>query len=105
MTIPQAGERSVAQWARRLSPEERAAQLARDEDLVRHDIRRAFIVALFGCVASLALGLALLGWAFHTTDPQISGVAFHSGLLFGYTGMVICLARYYLKGERQGWWA
>jgi hypothetical protein len=98
------GESSGARWTRRLSLEERAAELARAELLVRRDIRRAFLGALLGCAASLAVGLALMGWAIHTTDPALGQIAFLSGLILGYTGIVTTLARYYLRGEREGWW-
>jgi hypothetical protein len=91
-------------WARRPSPDERAAELARDERETQRDIRRAFAAAIAGCVLWLTAGLAFMGWAFHTTDHDLGETLLLSGLLVGYTGMVITLARYYLRGEREGWW-
>ena len=49
-------------------------------------------------------GLASIGWAIHTTDPGWARIAFLSGLVIGYTGIVVTLARYYLEGEKAGWW-
>ena len=96
--------RSKATWARIPSPDERAAELANYERLTTRDIRRACVLAIAGCFFWLSLGLLLLGWALHTTDRAYGQIAFLSGLLVGYTGMVVTLARYYLRGERAGWW-
>jgi hypothetical protein len=93
-----------ADWARLPSPEERAAELARIEREVATDVRRAFVAALAGCVVSLLAGLALMAWALHTTDPQLGEAAFLGGLIVGYAGITVTLARYYLRGERDGWW-
>ena len=86
------------------SPEERAAQVARAEELTTRDVRRSFMYAIGGCVLSLLIGLAAVGWAMHTTDAGWGRIAFLAGLFVGYTGIVVTLARYYLKGERAGWW-
>lgn len=91
-------------WARIPTLEERAAELARDERLTTGDIRRAFALAVGACFFWLAGGLALMGWAFHTTDRGYGQIAFLGGLIIGYAGMTITLARYYLKGEQSGWW-
>jgi len=104
MPNDQAKRLSRPDWARVPSPEERAHQLAEEERLVRRDIRRAFALTIGGCFFSLLIGLALVGWAFHTTDPGLGQIAFLSGLILGYTGIVVSLARYYLHGERSGWW-
>ena len=97
-------ESSHAQLARPLTPQERAAELARGERAVSRDVRRAFVLVLLGCVLSLLLGLLLMGWAVYTTDPQLGQIAFFGGLLVGYSGIVVSLAQYYLRGERAGWW-
>lgn len=97
-------ERSRAAWARIPTPEERAAELTRSERLTNRDIRVAFVLALGGCFFWLSVGLSLMGWALHTTDRDYGTIAFLGGLLVGYTGMVVTLARYYLRGVRSGWW-
>jgi len=90
--------------ARIPTPEERAAELARYERLTTRDIRRSFVFAVGGCLFWLAVGLVLMGWGLHTTDPGYGQIAFLGGLVVGYSGMVVTLVRYYLKGERSGWW-
>ena len=91
-------------WSRRLTPEERAAELARDERAVRGDIRRAFVGALCGCAFWLTAGLAAMGYGLHTTDRELGQIAFLAGLIVGYSGLTMTLARYYVRGEREGWW-
>ena len=95
---------SKATWARIPTPEERAAELEHSERLTTRDIRRAFVLAIVGCLFWLSVGLGLVGWALHTTDRDDGQIAFVGGLLVGYTGMFVTLARYYLRGERSGWW-
>jgi hypothetical protein len=86
------------------SPVERAAELERDERETRRDVRRAFVAAAGGCVVSAILGLLPMAWALHTSDPALGEIGFLAGPIIGYTGITIALARYYLKGERNGWW-
>lgn len=93
-----------ARWARVPSPEERAAELARDEHLTERDVRRALALTIVGCFVWLLVGLALIGWALHTMDVELGEIAFLGGLIVGYAGMATTLARYYLRGERSGWW-
>jgi hypothetical protein len=95
---------SAPRWARRLTPEERAAELAREERAVNGDIRRAFVGALCGCAFWLTAGLVAMGCGLHTTDPELGGIAFLAGLIIGYSGLTVTLARYYVRGEREGWW-
>ncbi len=93
-----------AQWTRLPSPQERAAEVARHEREVESDVRRAYLATLAGCALWLLAGLSLMAWAFHTTDPQLGQAAFLGGLIVGYAGITVTLARHYLRGERHGWW-
>lgn len=86
------------------TPEERAAEVARAEELTARDVRRSFLFAIGGCVFWLVVGLASIGWAIHTTDPGWGRIALLAGLVVGYSGMVVTFTRYYLKGEKAGWW-
>ena len=90
--------------ARLPTPDERAAALAEDERITRREVRRAFVRTLGSCLLSLGLGVGLMGWGVHTTDPGYGRIALLGGLIVGYAGIAISLARYYLKGERAGWW-
>lgn len=46
----------------------------------------------------------LMAMALHTTDRDLGQIAFLSGLIVGYAGIVVTFARYYLRGQNQGWW-
>ena len=91
-------------WAKPPTPDERAAQLLAEERATTSDVRRAFVIAILGCFWWMIVGMALMGWAFHTTDKQTGQIAFLGGLVVGYTGLTVTLARFYLRGERHGWW-
>jgi hypothetical protein len=91
-------------WTRRLSPEERAAELARDERVIQRAVRRALVQTVVACAVSLVVGLGLVGLGLHTTDVGWGQIAFFGGLVAGYTGIVVSMARCYLLGEAQGWW-
>lgn len=92
-------------WRARLpSPEERAAELERDERLVRRDLALAGLRTLGAVGGSLGVGLALMAIGLHTTDPAFGQIAFLAGLIVGYAGVVVSFARYYLRGQDQGWW-
>jgi hypothetical protein len=93
-----------AQRASIPSPEERAAQLAREERLTRREVRWAFARTLLACFAWLAVALLPMGWALHTTDFELGHAAFLGGMMIGYGGIAFTLGRYYLVGEERGWW-
>lgn len=97
-------EQSKTARTRVPTPEERAAEVARAEELTTRDVRRSFLFAIGGCIFWLIAGLASIGWAIHTTDPGWGRIAFLAGLIIGYTGIVVTLARYYLEGQQAGWW-
>jgi hypothetical protein len=90
--------------ARRPTPAERAAELAEDERVTRREVRRAFAWTLGGCLLSLGVALGLMGWGVHTNDPGYGQIALLGGLIVGYGGIATSVARFYLQGERVGWW-
>jgi uncharacterized YccA/Bax inhibitor family protein len=104
MSTPDEDHSARARWTPERTRTERAAQLARDELNASRDAHVAFILTLLGCVMWVVVGLALVAWALHTTDPELGGIAFMGGILVGYVGIVVTLARYYLRGEADGWW-
>jgi hypothetical protein len=92
-------------WRARLpSPEERAAELERDERLVRRDIRAASFRTLGAVGVSVGLGLILMAVGLHTTDSDLGQIAFLGGLIVGYAGIIFSFAQYYRRGQDQGWW-
>ena len=90
---------------RRPTPAERAAELAENERVTRREIRYAVGWTLWGCLVSLGIALGLMGWAVHTTDAGYGQIALLGGLIVGYGGIAISVARFYLLGERAGWWS
>ena len=86
------------------TPDERAARALSEQRADARDKLRAFVLAALGCIFWCAAGLALIGWSFHTTDDRWAHPAFLTGLIVGYSGIFVTLARFYLHGERVGWW-
>lgn len=78
---------------------ERAAELQRTEREFRQHARRELGVTLGGMVVCCAGGLGLMGWALHTTNSGISGIAFLAGPFVGQGGSLILLLRHYARGE------
>jgi hypothetical protein len=76
---------------------------AEERELLRQE-RWAYCRALLGCLASLMIGLALMGWSLHTTNQRWAGTAFWGGLLVGHGGITVVLTRLYRTGEESGWW-
>ncbi|HEY7408495.1 MAG TPA: hypothetical protein VH638_09530 [Gemmatimonadaceae bacterium] len=85
-----------------LSPSERAAQLLADERAGASERRRDYLVALIGALGSVALGLALLGQAVHTTDVRFGGVLFWAGLLVGNGGWFASMAWAWRRAAQRG---
>lgn len=76
------------------TPQERAAQLLSDERAHVRSMRWVMAQTLGGCIICCVLGIALVAWAVHTTDPGWGNIAFWSGLLLGDGGMMFLLLRY-----------
>jgi hypothetical protein len=87
---------------RRLSPAERAAELTAAERAFRRRRRRRWARALAGVGASLAAGLALIGYALHTADEGWGLIAFWGGLLVGNVGGFVTLLLTYMEAEANG---
>jgi hypothetical protein len=82
--------------------DERARELAADERDMTRALRRLFLQTVLGCVLCCALGLFLVAWALHTTDPGWGAIAFWSGLLIGDVGMLVLLLRHYRRITERG---
>lgn len=92
-----------ARWVRALpTPEERAAEVAELERLVERDRRRDLCVVGLEGALSLAVGLALVGWAFHTENVSHGWLALLSGLLLGNAGVLLALAHAYFLAVERG---
>ena len=92
---------SSAVHARRLSNEERALELARDEEFVRRRGRWLLLQTL-GCVLCCAAGVYLVGWALHARDPGWGAIFSWAGLLLGDVGMCVLLLRHHARTVGDG---
>lgn len=66
------------------------------------DRRRDLVRAALECWASCALGLLLIGWAFHTTDLTYGRAAFAAGIGIGNGGWLWSMVSLYRRRERRG---
>lgn len=62
----------------------------------------AWVRTALTCVAWSALGLIVMAWGLHTSDPDLGQVAWRGGMIIGYAGVVVTLARAYLKAKERG---
>lgn len=68
--------------------------------------RRRFWFAVrvvLGCFASTGLGLFLMGWAMHTTDVEMAGLAWVAGPVLGNGLTLLILGYAAIKWERDEW--
>jgi hypothetical protein len=70
--------------------------------LASRDAFRANVQAALMCVAWSAVGLVIMGWGLHTTDPDLGQVAWKGGVVVGYTGILLTVVRWYLKARERG---
>ena len=83
--------------------EERAAKLFAIEREAASAIRKVYVVVILICFFWMAVGLVLLGWAFHTTDERLGHIAFYAGILVTDVGVLGTLIYAYNRAEREGW--
>ena len=77
---------------------------AAEEEQAARDAMWAKVRMALGCVASSALGLFCMAWAFHTTDESLGRVLLSTGVIVGYAGVAICLLGGYTRGKDKGYW-
>ena len=70
--------------------------------LASRDAFRANVQAALMCVVWSAVGLVIMGWGLHTTDPELGQVAWKGGVIVGYTGILLTVVRWYLKARERG---
>ena len=75
-----------------------AAQLESERERRRLWLRTAIL-----CVVWPLIGLSLIGWSLHTTNPLYGPVAFWAGLGIGDGGTLLTLVHAWLAAERKGW--
>jgi hypothetical protein len=73
-----------------------------EHQLAERDAFRARVRTAIMCVVWSAVGLFIMGWGLHTTDPDLGQVAWLGGMVVGYSGILFTLARAYLKARERG---
>jgi hypothetical protein len=81
-----------------------AMQAERDaaEAAAERDLRRDLVRAVLEAWGWVLLGLALVGWAFHTTSPSYGRAAFWAGIAVGNGGWLWSMLALYRRRERRG---
>jgi hypothetical protein len=82
--------------------EEMERKRVAEHRLASRDAFRANVQAALMCVAWSAVGLVIMGWGLHTTDPDLGQVAWKGGMIVGYTGILLTVVRWYLKARERG---
>jgi hypothetical protein len=62
----------------------------------------AHVRTALACVAWSALGLALMAWGLHTSDPELGQVAWKGGIVVGYAGILFTLIRAHATAKDRG---
>ena len=74
------------------------------ERLAARATRRDLALTALLCAAWCIAGLALVGWAFHTTDEDAGRLAFVLGVGGGNAGIIFTCLAAYRRGEERGDW-
>ncbi|MEP7383648.1 MAG: hypothetical protein ABI910_18325 [Gemmatimonadota bacterium] len=85
------------------TPAERALDLAARERELRREIRWVYARAVLFCLGWLAIALAAIAWAVHSSDEQSAAIAFWGGLLVGNGGILGTLFLTYSRALAEGW--
>lgn len=78
----------------------RAEERVEARRATRHDLAWTAVQ----CVCWVALGLLLIGWSLHTTDPVLGLAAFYGGVGIGNGGWIFTALAAYARGEKRGDW-
>ena len=81
-----------------------AAEHLETERDVQRMTRRALVRASAECLGSCFIGLLIMAVGFHVNDVPLGKVFFYGGMVVGYAGITVALARAYRAGEERGDW-
>lgn len=65
---------------------------------------RDLAVSALQAMGWVAIGLALIAWALHSTSDTYGRIAFYSGVAIGNGGWVFTMLAAYRRGEKRGDW-
>jgi len=68
-----------------------------NRDTFRAHVRTAAMCVVWSCV-----GLVCMGWGLHTTDKELGQIAWKGGMIVGYAGILVTVARAHLKSRDRG---
>ena len=84
--------------------DEMAERARTAHERAQRDQVRDLVLTAVQCVAWVAAGLALIGWAFHTTSMTWGRIAFLGGIAIGNGGWIFTILAAYRRGEARGDW-
>lgn len=73
-----------------------------EHQLAERDAFWARVRTAVMCVVWSGVGLLIMGWGLHTTDPELGQMAWLGGMIVGYSGIVFTLARAHLRAKERG---
>ncbi len=85
-----------------LTQTERAAELQRSEREAERERLRDLLRSALECFLWCGIGLALIAWAMHTTDPGWGLIAFYGGLVVGNGGILFTLIMAHNRAIERG---
>lgn len=83
---------------------EMSRRRAEEAGEARRATRRDLAWTAAQCVLWVVLGLLLIGWSMHTTDPVLGRAAFYAGIGIGNGGWIFSALAAYARGEKRGDW-
>lgn len=84
--------------------DEQIAQHERDERAARRDYWRDMGRTAVHLALSVTVGLALLGWSWHSTDEALAPLLWRIGQLTWVGGVLWSLLAAYRRGHARGDW-
>jgi hypothetical protein len=82
--------------------EEMERKRVEEHQLAARDAFWAHVRTALMCVAWSCVGLVIMAWGLHTTDPYLGELAWRGGVIVGYAGILFTAVRAYAKARERG---
>lgn len=83
-------------------------RIGREREAAEREATRAsrweLVRACMECVLSILPGMACMGYALHTNDPEIGKIFWYGGMVLWLALLTLVLANAYRRGEERGDW-